>query len=108
MNEAIGAAAKASGTVAADDVEGLRVLAPLVRTTADNLLALGPERALTGPVARGDVNTVRAHLELLRRYPPRLREAYRSLSLQALALAAPRLDDDTVRTLKELLAPGAR
>ncbi len=108
MNEAIGAAAKTSGTVAADDVEGLRVLAPLVRTTSANLLALGPERALTGPVARGDVSTVRAHLELLRQYPPRLREAYRALSLQALVLAAPRLDDDTVRTLKEILAPGVR
>jgi len=105
MNEAIGAASKTSGTVAADDVEGLRVLAPLVRTTTANLLLLGPERALTGPVARGDVSTVRAHLELLRHYPARLREAYRSLSLQALALAAPRLDDDTVRALKELLAP---
>ena len=108
MNEAIGAASKVSGTVAADDVEGLRVLAPLVRTTAANLLTLGPERALTGPVARGDVSTVRAHLELLKRYPPRLGEAYRALSLQALALTAPRLDDDTVRTLKELLTPEAR
>ena len=70
MNEAIGAASKASGTVAADDVEGLRVLAPLVRTTSANLVALGPERALTGPVARGDVSTVRAHLGLLETLPP--------------------------------------
>jgi predicted short-subunit dehydrogenase-like oxidoreductase (DUF2520 family) len=62
MNAAFGAASKTSGTVAADDVEGLRVLAPLVRTTTANLLTLGPERALTGPVARGDVSTVRAHL----------------------------------------------
>lgn len=108
MNEAIGAASKASGTVAADDVEGLRVLAPLARTTTANLLALGPERALTGPVARGDVSTVRAHLALLERYPARLRDAYRALSLQALALAAPRLDDETVRTLKELLDPEGR
>ena len=34
------------------------LLAPLVRTTVENWAALGPERALTGPVARGDEATV--------------------------------------------------
>ncbi len=33
-------------------------LVPLVRATVDNWAALGPERALTGPVARGDEQTV--------------------------------------------------
>ena len=31
---------------------------PLVRAVVDNALALGPEDALTGPIARGDVGTV--------------------------------------------------
>ena len=31
---------------------------PLVRATVENWAALGPERALTGPVARGDEATV--------------------------------------------------
>ena len=34
------------------------VLAPLVRATVENWAALGPERALTGPIARGDDATV--------------------------------------------------
>jgi predicted short-subunit dehydrogenase-like oxidoreductase (DUF2520 family) len=34
------------------------VLVPLVRATVENWAALGPERALTGPVARGDDATV--------------------------------------------------
>ncbi len=34
-------------------------LVPLVRATVENWAALGPERALTGPVARGDETTVR-------------------------------------------------
>ena len=79
------------------------LLAPLVATTAANVAVHGPSRALTGPVARGDVGTVRAHLALLAEQPPRFAETYRSLSRQALHLAAPRLDDDTVRTLRELL-----
>ncbi len=80
-----------------------RLLGPLVATTAANVAARGPSQALTGPVARGDVGTVRAHLALLDEQAPRFADTYRSLSLQALHLAAPRLDDDTVRTLRELL-----
>ena len=34
------------------------VLAPLVRATLDNLERVGPEEALTGPIARGDQGTV--------------------------------------------------
>ena len=34
------------------------LLAPLVRSTVENWSELGPERALTGPVARGDDETV--------------------------------------------------
>jgi predicted short-subunit dehydrogenase-like oxidoreductase (DUF2520 family) len=37
-----------------------RQLVPLVRATVENWASLGPERALTGPVARGDEATVAA------------------------------------------------
>ena len=88
--------------------DGLEHLAPLLDTTMKNLLRSGdPARALTGPVARGDVGTVRAHLRLLDRESPRLARTYRSLSLEALTLAAPRLDDEQVRALKDLLGEGA-
>jgi predicted short-subunit dehydrogenase-like oxidoreductase (DUF2520 family) len=36
----------------------LKMMAPLVRETTENVLQLGPERALTGPIARGDMRTV--------------------------------------------------
>ena len=85
--------------------DGLEVLAPLLRTTMTNLLDRGPSQALTGPVARGDVGTVRAHLRLLDRESPRFAGTYRALSLEALTLAAPRLDDEQVRTLQVLLRP---
>jgi predicted short-subunit dehydrogenase-like oxidoreductase (DUF2520 family) len=89
---------------AARDGQGLQHLSILLRTTMDNLLMSGdPAHALTGPVARGDVGTVRAHLRLLDRESPRLAATYRALSLEALTLAAPRLDDEQVATLRELL-----
>jgi len=87
--------------------EGLDHLSMLLRTTMANLLDTGdPARALTGPVARGDVSTVRAHLRLLDHESPRLAGTYRALSLEALALAAPRLDDEQVATLRHLLGGG--
>jgi predicted short-subunit dehydrogenase-like oxidoreductase (DUF2520 family) len=44
-----------------------RMLGPLLRATLENALASG-ESALTGPVARGDVGTVAAHMEALKEY----------------------------------------
>lgn len=82
----------------------LGLLGPLVAATARNLAAGDAGRALTGPVARGDVSTVRAHLALLDERAPHFGATYRALSREALSLAAPRLDDEAVRTLQTLLA----
>ena len=70
---------------ASGEQDGLQLLGPLVRTTVENLLAQGPEQALTGPVARGDVSTVapiwhsstRSH-RARRRLPGSLRPGRRS------------------------------
>jgi predicted short-subunit dehydrogenase-like oxidoreductase (DUF2520 family) len=92
---------------ATGDSRGLDHLSVLLETTMRNLLQSGePAFALTGPVARGDVGTVRAHLRLLDRESPRLAGTYRALSLEALTLAAPRLDDEQVATLHALLGAG--
>ena len=37
----------------------------LMSTTLDNVAAVGPAAALTGPAARGDWDTIRAHLAAL-------------------------------------------
>jgi predicted short-subunit dehydrogenase-like oxidoreductase (DUF2520 family) len=57
---------------------------PLVRASVENAAALGPAAALTGPVARGDVDTVAAHLAAL---PEHERAAYRALGREAMRLA---------------------
>jgi predicted short-subunit dehydrogenase-like oxidoreductase (DUF2520 family) len=41
------------------------LLVPLVRATVENWAAVGPERALTGPVARGDEQTVAGQREAI-------------------------------------------
>jgi predicted short-subunit dehydrogenase-like oxidoreductase (DUF2520 family) len=43
---------------------------PLVEAVVANVFELGPERALTGPIARGDTGTVIAQLEAVARHLP--------------------------------------
>ncbi|MFE3189196.1 Rossmann-like and DUF2520 domain-containing protein [Nocardia sp. NPDC059240] len=67
-----------------DQPNGLaeRMLAPLASAALDNALRRGPA-ALTGPVARGDVAAVAAHLAALEALNPRLAAGYRAQSLRS-------------------------
>ena len=65
--------------------EARTALAPLMRAAATNLGTLDLAEALTGPVARGDVDTVVAHLAALAA-DPALAELYRLLGAELLRL----------------------
>jgi predicted short-subunit dehydrogenase-like oxidoreductase (DUF2520 family) len=56
-----------------------KLLAPLVRATVENWAQLGGERALTGPVARGDEATVAGQREAIERRAPELLELFDAL-----------------------------
>jgi predicted short-subunit dehydrogenase-like oxidoreductase (DUF2520 family) len=71
-----------------DPAEARAALAPLVRATVDNWAELGPERALTGPVARGDELTVAAQREAVRATAPQLEALFDVMVERAQALAA--------------------
>ena len=73
-----------------------RMLEPLLTAALDNALRRG-QSALTGPVARGDVAAVAAHLAVLDDVDPRIAAAYRALSLRSAQRAGSR------RELVELL-----
>jgi predicted short-subunit dehydrogenase-like oxidoreductase (DUF2520 family) len=80
-----------------------RIYLPLVRGAAANL-ERGPAAALTGPIRRGDVRTVEAHLAALRGDD---RELYRRLGQEALQLArAAGLDPSVAARLAGLLERG--
>ena len=42
-----------------------RRMLPILRKTLENYAKLGPELAFTGPIARGDLATIRKHLRVL-------------------------------------------
>jgi predicted short-subunit dehydrogenase-like oxidoreductase (DUF2520 family) len=93
----------------ADPVATLR---SLVTATLDNTLRSG-HHALTGPIARGDVDTVAAHLAGLRQLPPtRTASTYAELARATVELAAAdgRLDPDTAARFEQVLngEPGER
>ncbi len=81
-----------------------KALLPLVEKTLENGGTDELGEVLTGPIARGDVATVKKHLELLDgtgEEAERLRTVYKVMGSQALSLA--RLDDETAEELKLLL-----
>lgn len=55
------------------------VLRPLLEAALANALAMG-DAALSGPVARGDVTTVRAHVDALAEAPESTRDAYAAMA----------------------------
>ncbi|WP_373308020.1 Rossmann-like and DUF2520 domain-containing protein [Amycolatopsis oliviviridis] len=85
-----------------------RLVAPLLSAALDNVLRHG-DRALTGPVARGDLGTVRKHLAVLAERGPDIAPSYRALAKRTLARggAAGLLDASAAAELTELLSDPA-
>lgn len=76
------------GRFGVEPAEALQALLPLLRGTVANLENVGLPGALTGPVARGDVGTVRQHVAALTQEAPAQLPLYALLGLSAIELAA--------------------
>ena len=63
------------------------MLVPLVRATVENWASMGGERALTGPVARGDEATVARQREAVAERTPALVPLFDALTEATRALA---------------------
>jgi predicted short-subunit dehydrogenase-like oxidoreductase (DUF2520 family) len=84
------------------DEEAWAALSPLVRGTVTNLLAGDPRSVLTGPVLRGDTDTILRHLNALTLDDARL---YQLLGRAALELARKGgMDDGTAKRVSQALA----
>jgi predicted short-subunit dehydrogenase-like oxidoreductase (DUF2520 family) len=86
-----------------------RALEPLARTSVENAFRLGPSAALTGPIARGDAETVRGHLAslALAKIPATVANLYRAAGLATLDIARQRgLAQLPAGAIEELLRKG--
>jgi predicted short-subunit dehydrogenase-like oxidoreductase (DUF2520 family) len=74
-----------------------------MRAAVTNLAEAEPDVALTGPITRGDVDTVASHLAVLAA-SPELDAVYRALSLAAIPMAAAQgTDPAELQRIVELL-----
>ena len=89
-----------------DEASSLAIYGPLIQQTLGNAQALGIRAALTGPITRGDVGTLRAHLATLRDHAPGVLDLYRAAAEREISLAADRgaLTTDAVEGLRDALA----
>jgi predicted short-subunit dehydrogenase-like oxidoreductase (DUF2520 family) len=85
-----------------------RLLGPLLSAALDNALRHG-DRALTGPVARGDVGTLRVHLRVLAETDPAALPSYRALALRTAqrAEAAGLLSPSTAAEVTAVIEEGS-
>jgi predicted short-subunit dehydrogenase-like oxidoreductase (DUF2520 family) len=94
------AAVEALGEAGVPGPQALAALIPLMRSALDGVEARGLSAGLTGPIARGDREVVRAHLAAL---PPELVPLYRALGRRGVDLARARLPRELAESLAALL-----
>jgi predicted short-subunit dehydrogenase-like oxidoreductase (DUF2520 family) len=82
-------------------------LLPLIKGTLSNIRLKGIPDALTGPIARGDVATLTAHLEAMAKDIPEALSLYRCLGLNTVEVAKEKgsISQETAVKLAELLKP---
>ncbi|MGI6308784.1 MAG: Rossmann-like and DUF2520 domain-containing protein [Dethiobacteria bacterium] len=80
-------------------------LSPLIYGTLKNIGEMGPEKALTGPVARGDLPTIKSHLQSINELAPELLTLYNCLGIYTADLARRKgtLPKEQEEQLKNLL-----
>lgn len=90
------------GECGLDRKTGRAVLLPLIASTVRNLETKDPARALTGTFSRGDVETVKRHLAVIKNKD--VRGLYQLLGERSLELAD--LDKDLARQIRRVLLTG--
>ena len=81
--------------------DSLEALAPLIMGNIEHVLKNGPVQALTGPVQRGDINTVSKHIRTLDTYSDRL--LYTLLARKLLQIAKIKNPDRDFSKLEKYL-----
>ncbi|MFI5087984.1 MAG: Rossmann-like and DUF2520 domain-containing protein [Terriglobales bacterium] len=103
----IAAAEQVARKAGLDQVSARAAIAPILRQTVANYFEHGPGGAFSGPLVRGDIETVRRHLEVLRALPE-ARAAYVALARSALKTLPVKKKKDIEKLLKDLSSRAQR
>lgn len=84
--------------------QATKALLPLLRGTLNNIENIGLPNCLTGPIARGDLGTIKRHLEALEKQAPAVLSTYKELGWQTvpIALAKGRIDSQRAKEMEAL------
>jgi predicted short-subunit dehydrogenase-like oxidoreductase (DUF2520 family) len=93
------------GTAGISSSDAFSVLKPLVDGTLSNIEKAGTTAALTGPIARGDAETVQRHMAAIMEKIPELAKLYQILGLYTvdIAQAGGGIENDAVLALRKAL-----
>ncbi len=85
--------------------QATQALLPLIRGTIHNIDTVGIPQCLTGPIARGDIKTIKKHLDALQKVAPALLSTYQELGLQTIpvALAKGKINQHQAEELQAIL-----
>lgn len=85
--------------------DAIKAYMPLLRGTLANIATVGFPQCLTGPIARGDVATIRRHLAALEKFAPEMLPLYKELGRFTIPIGQNKgsLTDDKAEELKALL-----
>lgn len=85
--------------------EAYNVLGPLIEGTISNIKKAGIANALTGPIVRGDVETVKEHLQEISEKTSEFTHLYKTLGIYTLKLAEERgtLSETVSKQLRDIL-----
>ena len=88
LNTLIGAVAELWEQFGIERNDALKAITPIMAGTAETLFKNGLPDAGAGPFVRGDVGTIRKHLDAMERQAPHLLDVYCKMALAGLHIAA--------------------
>ncbi len=92
------------GEAGIDQRDAFNLLKPLIEGTLSNIGKIGVYKALTGPIARGDVKTVETHIKEIGFKRPELLALYKTLALYTIDIAAEgdMISESSIQELKKI------
>ncbi|MFO7557000.1 MAG: Rossmann-like and DUF2520 domain-containing protein [Desulfobacterales bacterium] len=92
------------GEAGIDRKDAFHLLKPLIEGTLSNIGKVGVQKALTGPIARGDVKTVKTHIEEIGFKKPEFLALYKTLAFYTVDIAteAGMISESSKQELKKI------
>ena len=87
--------------------DAFNVLKPLIEGTLSNVEKVGIPEALTGPIVRGDLETVEKHIEEIGLITPELLALYKTFGFHTIDIAKAKgtISESTCKKLKRIFGP---